>query len=482
MSCTKEKTDNSKTNSNDIFSEKRVVVVTGTSEDIYAQKYLKSATLLQTSNTSDLVLNVKTNKADIGLINYNTVMMFMRKFKDIQIIRDSLYSSPVGVGFSKANTTLKEQFNAFLSRIQMSGEYEQIRKRWIDNFDTAQMPDIPNSGANGTIEFQTEGEKAPFSFIRDGKLSGLDIEIVERFAASLNKRLDVKLSNFGGVIEAISLGHVDMAANCIFITPERSKKIAFSEPYFYCNACAFSVKASSTAGTTTKIGFFTKLKSSFKQNFIDENRYEMIGRGLLCTIEITVFTIILGTIIGIFICFIRTRKSKLWQHIAKIYIQLFRGIPQVVLLMILFYVVFASSNMSGITVSIIGLSFIFAAYVSEMFRTTIESISHGQVEAGLSMGFTPFRTFYYVILPLTIRRVLPIYKGEVIGIIKSTSIVGYITVQDLTKISDMVRSVTFDAFMPLILITVIYFGIIWLFSILLKGIEIKYKPKESRFI
>lgn len=481
-SCSEKKSDTTRSGSKDIFSDKRVVVVTGTSEDVYAQANLKSSKLLQTSNTADLVLNVKTGKADIGLINYNTVVMFMKKYNDLVILNDSLYSNPIGFGFKKGDNELRELFNKYLDKIQKSGEYEQIRKRWIDNFDTAKMPDIPNSGANGIIKFQTEGEKAPFSFIRDGKLSGFDIEIAERFAASLNKKLATQLSNFGGVIEAISLGHVDMAANCIFITPERAKKIDFSNPYFYCNACAFSVKANSSASSSDSgAGFLTNIKNSFKQNFIDEHRYEMIGNGLLCTIEITVFSIIIGTILGVLICFIRMRKSKIWQGIAKIYIQLFRGIPQVVLLMLLFYVIFASTNMNGITVSIIGFSFIFAAYVSEMFRTTIENISYGQVEAGLSMGFTPFQTFYYVILPLTIRRVLPIYKGEVTGLIKSTSIVGYITVQDLTKISDMIRSATFDAFMPLILITIIYFFIIWLFSLLLKAVEIKYVPKVSRF-
>ena len=117
-----------------------------------------------------------------------------------------------------------------------------------------------------------------------------------------------------------------------------------------------------------------------------------------------------------------------------------------------------------------------------MYRTSIESISVGQSEAGLSMGFTNFQTFRYIVLPVMTRRMLPVYKGLIIAIIKSTSIVGYITVQDLTKVSDIIRSSTFDAFMPLILITIVYFLIIWLFSMLLKCVEIKFEPKESRFL
>jgi polar amino acid transport system substrate-binding protein len=472
-------TQTSQTKKGDEFSGKSIVVVTGTSEDVYARAHLKSSTLLQTSNTSDLVLNVKTGKAEIGLINYNTVVLFMKKYPDLCIINDSLYGNPIGIGFSKSRTDLRDKFNVFLEKLKESGDYEKIRKRWIDDYDNAKMPAIKNTGANGTIEFQTEGAKAPFSFMRNGNLAGLDIEIVERFAASINMKLNVSINNFTGIIEAISTGHTDMAADCIFITPERAKKIAFSDPYFICNACAFGIKKDVQ---TSNAGFFTELKNGIKQNFIAEKRYEMIEDGLLCTIEITVFAAILGTIIGAVICFMRMRKSKLWQNIAKAYIYLFRGIPQVVLLMILFYVVLASTSLTGITVSVIGFSLIFAAYVSEMFRTTIEGVSSGQVEAGLSMGFTSLQTFYYIVLPLTIRRVLPIYKGEIIGLIKSTSIVGYITVQDLTKVSDMIRSTTFDAFMPLILITIIYFIIIWAFSMLLNYANVRYTPKESRFI
>lgn len=482
--CTHSDMSQDKIKKSDDFRGRKIVVVTGTSEDVYARKHFQSSTILQTSSTSDLVLNVKTGKAEIGLINYNVVQMFMMKYPDLGIINDSLYGNPIGVGFSKSRTDLRDRFNAFLKQMKASGQYEEVRKRWIDHFKEAKMPVIKNDGKNGVITLQTEGEKAPFSFIRDGRLSGLDIEIAERFAASQRMSLNVKLSNFGGVIEAVSTGSADMAIDCIFITPERAKKILFSDPYFICNACAFGMKDHIEGcgdDNEEHVGFWAGVKSSFVQNFIEEKRYEMVGKGLLCTIEITLFAAVFGTIIGVLICFMRMQKRKCWQKVANFYIHLFRGIPQVVLLMILFYVIFSSSGLDGVTVSVIGFSLVFAAYVSEMFRTTVESVNYGQVEAGLSMGFSHFQSFYYIVLPLTIRRVLPIYKGEFIGLLKSTSIVGYITVQDLTKMSDLIRSTTFDAFMPLLLITVIYFVIIWLFSFLLDRIQLCYKPREEIF-
>ena len=117
---------------------------------------------------------------------------------------------------------------------------------------------------------------------------------------------------------------------------------------------------------------------------------------------------------------------------------------------------------SGITQYREGFSMVFAAYVCEMFRSSILALGKGQVEAGIALGFTPMQTFFYIIAPQAIRNVMPVYKGEAVSLFKSTSIVGYIAIVDLTKASDLVRSRTFDAFFPLIVIAIIYFVLAWL--------------------
>ena len=139
------------------------------------------------------------------------------------------------------------------------------------------------------------------------------------------------------------------------------------------------------------------------------------------------------------------------------YISVLRGIPVVVLLMLIFYVVFASVNISPVLVAVLAFGMNFAAYVSEIFRSGIEGVDKGQSEAGIAMGFTRTQTFGFIILPQMIQRILPVYKGEFISLVKMTSIVGYIAVQDLTKASDIIRSRTFDAFFPLIMVAVLYF-------------------------
>jgi len=148
--------------------------------------------------------------------------------------------------------------------------------------------------------------------------------------------------------------------------------------------------------------------------------------------------------------------------------------------MIIYYVVFASVNINPVIVAVFAFGLNFGGYVSEMFRTSIGSIDKGQQEAGIAGGFTKVQTFIHIILPQALQQVLPVYKGEFISLIKMTSIVGYIAVQDLTKASDIIRSRTFDAFFPLIMVAVFYLIIAWLLTWALSYIEISVDPKRKR--
>ena len=148
--------------------------------------------------------------------------------------------------------------------------------------------------------------------------------------------------------------------------------------------------------------------------------------------------------------------------------------------MIMFYIVFASMDVDPVLASILTFGLNFAAYVSEMFRVAVESVDPGQVEAGIALGFSRFGTFRHIVLPQATRRVLPVYKGEFISMIKMTSVVGYIAVQDLTKASDIIRSRTFDAFFPLIMVAILYFAITYLLTFCLTILEKRLDRKGRR--
>jgi polar amino acid transport system substrate-binding protein len=175
----------------------------------------------------------------------------------------------------------------------------------------------------------------------------------------------------------------------------------------------------------------------------------------------------------------RMSHRKLLVTPAKVYVAILRGTPVLVVLMIIFYVVFASVDIDPLIVAVFAFGLNFAAYVSEMFRTGIEGVDRGQTEAGIAMGFTRVQTFLHIVLPQASKRILPVYKGELISLVKMTSIVGYIAVQDLTKASDIIRSRTFDAFFPLIMVAVLYFLISWLLMVALDRLERVADPRRK---
>lgn len=217
--------------------------------------------------------------------------------------------------------------------------------------------------------------------------------------------------------------------------------------------------------------FFHSVADSFYRNVIFENRYLLIVDGLKTTVVISILASALGTVLGGLICFMRMSASGVLSIPARVYIALLRGTPVLVVLMISYYVVFASVNISPVLVAVIAFGLNFAAYVAEIYRSGIEGVDRGQAEAGIAMGFTRIGTFRTIILPQMVRRILPVYKGEFISLVKMTSIVGYIAVQDLTKASDIIRSRTFDAFFPLVMVAIIYFLISWLLMQSLGSIE-----------
>ncbi|MCK9212344.1 MAG: amino acid ABC transporter permease [Ignavibacteriaceae bacterium] len=231
--------------------------------------------------------------------------------------------------------------------------------------------------------------------------------------------------------------------------------------------------------TSSGKSFLNGITESFHNNIIIENRYLLIIDGLKTTAIISILATIFGTLLGGLVCFMRMSRKKILLLPAKIYISILRGTPVLVVLMIIFYVVFASIDIDPMIVAVIAFGLNFAAYVSEMFRTGIEGIDKGQTEAGIAMGFSKIKTFIYIILPQAVRRILPVFKGEVISLVKMTSIVGYIAVQDLTKASDIIRSRTFDAFFPLIMVAVMYFFIAWLLMLSLGYVERLTNPKQN---
>lgn len=228
---------------------------------------------------------------------------------------------------------------------------------------------------------------------------------------------------------------------------------------------------------------WNKFVDTFTRNFIDGNNWHYIADGLITTIKITFFAVLVGIAIGFIVGMIRstyekTHKLKILNFICNIYLTVIRGTPVLVQLLIIYYIIFASVRIDKILVAVLAFGINSGAYVAEIFRSGIMSIDNGQFEAGRSLGFNYPQTMWYIIMPQAFKNVLPALCNEFIALLKETSIAGYIGLQDLTKGGDIIRSRTYSAFMPLIAVAVIYLAIVLIFTQLIKILERRLRQSE----
>lgn len=470
----------------DDIADKRVGIFTGTVHDRFLAENYPNAKVFRFESTADMMTSLKNNKVDAAMFDLITAGLVLKRNPDLGLLTDDVFDMPLGVGFSKKNTELLKEFNDFLKAIKQDGTYRKMAERWfVKDADEAVMPAFKEVSSGKKLVVGVSVEDLPYVAVVNDQYVGFDIEMIRTFADRRNYDLEFINIEFPALVAALSSGKVDMISDGICISPERAEQINFSDEYtmFRTAVIAHKSKLASYEGQLvepTRESFLTKFTNSFYNNIIRENRYLMILRGLWITIVISVFAALVGTLTGGLICMMRMSKSKLLKSVASFYISLIRGTPVLVLLMIIYYVVFASVNVNPVFVAIVAFGINFAAYVSEMFRTAIESIDKGQTEAGIASGFTKIQTFIHIIMPQALLRVLPVYKGEFISLVKMTSVVGYIAVEDLTKASDIIRSRTFDAFFPLIMAAVIYIFIAWLLTLALNSVEVNVDPKRRR--
>ena len=239
--------------------------------------------------------------------------------------------------------------------------------------------------------------------------------------------------------------------------------------------------------------FFNGRYESFVKTFITDDRWVQLLNGLLVTLEITFFAVIIGVAIGFLIAIVRSTYDmnlsgkkcrtlsdyilKAVNAICNIYITVIRGTPVLIQLMIMYFIVFAFSR-DGIIAAIISFGINSGAYVAEIVRSGIMSIDKGQFEASRSLGFNYRSTMIHVIIPQAFKNILPALGNEFIVLFKETSVAAYVSVQDLTYVGNLIRSRTFEAFFPLIAVAIIYLVIVLILTFLLKKLERRLRSSD----
>lgn len=220
------------------------------------------------------------------------------------------------------------------------------------------------------------------------------------------------------------------------------------------------------------------IRERINANLLVEDRWKMMMEGLDVTLQVSLLSIFFATLAGAIICALRMGRSRVLRGVAECYIELMRSLPLLLLLLVMFYLVLASSGLSKVQIAVVCFSMYFGAFFSEIFRSGIEGVGKGQREAGAALGMNRTQVFRRVVLPQALLRVLPMYKNQMVALVKSTSIIGYVAITDITKAGDIIRSRTFDAFFPLLLTAAIYLILCWLFGLAVDLAEKRLTPKS----
>ncbi|HEX2986426.1 MAG TPA: amino acid ABC transporter permease [Caproiciproducens sp.] len=234
------------------------------------------------------------------------------------------------------------------------------------------------------------------------------------------------------------------------------------------------------------LSFFSGLAGQLNDAFIVKGRYKYIIIGLGNTLLITLFAVLIGIILGTLVALVKVshgnnpKKLRIANAVCGLYLTAIRGTPVIVQLMIMYYIILSSTNVDKITASILAFGINSGAYVAEVIRSGIQSVDKGQIEAGRSLGLNQRDTMVKIVFPQALKNVLPAVGNEFIALVKETSVAGYIGVQDLTKGGDIIRSITYDAFTPLLTTAGVYLLIVIGLSTALTKFERSLHKSDNR--
>ena len=429
----------------------------------------------------ELLVAVEKGRADFCILDQFQARMLNIDMRGLEIKFSGILKGTACAGFRMGDSILCSQFNCYLDSLRTTGEYDSWLGDWKAASDS--MADVSLRVARHEKQ---QGRKAlrvgitityPYLFLKDNNLTGIEVDMFNRFCERAGYPVDYEIYDFSALIPALNSGKIDVILSHMRRTDERARQVLFSDPYIEGGGAAVCRSVNGNPGGV-HAGLLERTKESFKNNLVVEQRWKLMADGLRVTVQISLLSILAAVAAGIVLCRLRMSRRRIVSRPAGVVIDLIRGIPLLVILMLMFYVIFASSGITGTWVTVMSFGLYYGAYFGEVFRAGMESVDKGQWEAGLALGLNKYQVLRKIALPQALSRIIPVLKGEVIALIKMTSVVGYVAVIDLTKASDIIRARTLDAFFPLILVSVVYIILAWLTGMSLKAMERRLTPKS----
>lgn len=457
----------------------RVGVMEGsTSEQLLNAQYPDTQVFVFKSN-SDAVAALRADKVDYVMLADPEAINYERYSDDLFYCTSTYLTEGHGVSVNKKKPELRDSISKVIDAYHADGTLDEIKMHWFVDKDSPYVVEEPPARDSGPVlKVAITTTREPLAFIMNGAPQGLCIELIKRIAYDLNMQVEFSDMDFAGSLAAVTSGKCDVAL-ATAITDERKKSVDFTNAYMDIH----HVILAKIDGAVEEKNLVARVGDKLEQTFVIENRWKLIVSGFGVTLLISLSSLILGSAIGCGLCALKLSRRKALNKIAGVYGRIMQGLPVLIILMMLYYVLFARVEISAILVAVIAFSLTFASGASEVFKTGIAVVAKGQIEAALASGFTSAQAFVLITLPQAARTILPVYTGEFITMLKLTSIVGYISIQDLTKASDIIRSRTYEAFFPLIVIALIYFMMIFAFAEMMKRLERKLDPlRRNRIV
>ena len=463
-----------------------LAIQTGTSFPETVEKRLPDAEMMYFNSLADMLNALKSHKVDGVPLDEPVSRSLMAQDPSVATIPEMLDSFDFAYVFPKKEKGKKlcNEVNKYLDGLEKDGRLEELQEKWFDT---------PDPGSVKTTDYRKLPDKKgkikmavctypPFVLPVDQLYGGYEVEIMTMFCRDRGYALEIADMNLDGLLAGVQTGKYDMGASCMTITEERKETTLFSKPD-YSGGTVILVLADEAGGEKESRGSrssWLSIVDSFKKTFIRENRWKLFISGTVTTLLITVMSIIFGTVLGFVIYMLCRNGNPLANKITGFCIWLVQGMPVVVLLMILYYVIFGALSVSGTAVAIVGFTLIFGASVFCMVKNGVETVDYGQVEAAYTLGYRDIYCFFRIVLPQALPHIMPNYMGEITGLVKATAVVGYIAVQDLTKMGDIIRSRTYEAFFPLIAVAIIYFILAGALKRIVKWINHRIDPRNRK--
>lgn len=453
----------------------------GTTGDIYASDYEgdEAGTTIERYNKgSDAISSLKSGKIECVIIDEEPAKEYVKRNSDLSILEEEFALEDYAICVSKENTELTREINQALAELKEDGTLQTIIDHYIGAEEVSGLAYTSPEGldyANGELVMATNAQFPPYEYYSGSEIVGVDVEMARAVADKLNRKLVIEDMDFDAIITAVQGGKADIGVAGMTVTEDRLQNIDFTTSYTTAKQVIIVRNGQSAA--------FASLKDNFYQCFVEDHRFEYLLQGLGNTLLISLVAVLVGLVIGFFVAIVRATHDKnggfhILNGICQVYLTVIRGTPAMIQLLIIYYVIFASSNVSKIVVAILAFGINSGAYVAEIIRGGIMSLDNGQFEGARSLGLNHFQTMVYIVLPQIFKNTLPALANEFIVLIKETSISGYIGLMDLTMGGNIIRSNTYQALFPLLTVAVIYLAIVLLLTAGVQKLEKSLKKNE----